>query len=167
MRIDEQRLFSHARPTARERWLCFCRLYRLARKVDEQNNQASNSAVDALRMIGYWNWCAALAERDPPGDRRHYPLFLRREFLRLAKRRRLYGPSLEHYEELLPKDQAIARVFAEERGIELTIDEAADERNRLFRKIRQHMRDCGSPMPEGDGSDVYVHRTLRELRRRS
>lgn len=176
MKITIDRLTSGKPTTLKERWYCFHRLYRLARKADEtafhQSNYdspAGGYAVDTLRMLGYDRWINLL---QCSGDWLEYKSAassqVRRDQLAMDRRLRLYGSRYTTYgdnprrDELLCQDRRLVRRAADKYGKELTLDEAAEERARLCRAIRAEAAKRGAYFPEGPGRDIYVLRWLQK-----
>lgn len=137
------------RPTARDRWGAFWRLYRLCLR---QYGDNSSNAFDALRMLGFGGWIADVRLGGAgPGlvNQRHVPLFLRRRLLDMARRRRLYGNWCREWEDLRPLDQRAARHLAAQ-GVEMTPDEVAEVRAKFVRHVRSKAATLGLPLPESD-----------------
>lgn len=77
------------RPTARDRWYAFYRLYRLAKKPDDLYCWPNNGPMDALRILGFARYVALANDRKQTiGGRGHWPKFLRRKFLAMEQRKR-------------------------------------------------------------------------------
>jgi hypothetical protein len=80
-RVDGQK------PTSRDRWKAFYRLYRITMKHDDLRYASRDrSGLDALRMLNN-DWVARLNETDLLSDG-GMPVFLRKRFVEMAKRRR-------------------------------------------------------------------------------
>jgi hypothetical protein len=151
MAFDLERMcrLNGKRPTARERWTAFYRLWRLARKAERANNLMCE-AVDALRVLGYAKWVALCEDSgDRLGLGNMLPPVLRRRFLEIARKRRLYGQHYEEWDEWRPRDQAVARQMCEQ-GIEYTPDQAAEARKQCTKKIRAYYARIGIQLPESD-----------------
>ncbi|MDE2099641.1 MAG: hypothetical protein KGL39_20480 [Patescibacteria group bacterium] len=175
MKITIERLQSGCGPSARERWHCFYRLFRLARKADEAAFQGSSysctdqAAVDALRLLGYRRWIDLCVGVDQIDYMRiglgpiRYSLGkqLLRHGIAREQRKRLYGMDDEFVDELLPKDQAVRQEIVDLTGRELTVLEAAEERHKVLRRVRRCAANHGIHFPEGPGSDAHVLRRMR------
>jgi hypothetical protein len=137
-RVDGQK------PTAREKWLAFHRLYRLSLGRGVHQDMA---AIDCFRVL-WANWSMLRlceAEENSP-SRTELPAFLRRRLLESDRRRRLHG---RHWE-FLERDQAVARQLCES-GQETTPAEVAAVRCKMIRHVRQKAAELGVTVPADDG----------------
>lgn len=146
--IERMLRFNGKRPTMRDHWRAFYRLYRLATKADGSYN-LNGGAVDCLRVMGYHDWvCLCRADDDMACD--DVPVFLRRRFLEASRRKRLYGKRLENYGEFRSVDQAASRRMAEQHGIEVTPDECGAVRAKVLRLARAKAAELDLRVPESD-----------------
>jgi hypothetical protein len=133
-RVDGQR------PTARERWIAFHRLWRLAQGHGAWQDMA---AVDCFRVIfTNWDGIRLLNSNEDTLSRVSTPSFLRRELLKHDKRKRLGYPDTEQM-------QSIARQLHEQ-GTEMTPDDVAEVRQKVIRKFRDHALRNDIPVPADD-----------------
>lgn len=76
-------------PTIRDRWKAFYRLWRISKKIDDERSWPDHGPMDALRMLGFGRYVAMANGREQEiGGRGHWPVFLRRRFLDMERRKR-------------------------------------------------------------------------------
>lgn len=137
-------------PTARERWYAFWRLYRVA--CHNKDPRTEGDLRDCFRVLflgnrTYAKWVRLTGECVPAvGDRKHLPLFLRKRFLEMDRRKRLYG---EHYE-WMERDKKVAAQMRREDGIEVTPDEVAEVRRKTINLVRRKAAEFGVKVPTDD-----------------
>ena len=149
--FDEERLcrINGKKPTAREQWWAFYRLWRITQKAGMWQSQ---EAVTCFRVF-FQNWgfisCAddgdATNVRDGI-DMAGVPKFLRYKFLDHRRKKRLYG---KHYERM-GQAKMVARKVREEHGIEVTPEECAAVRLKLIKHIRERALADGVTVPQDD-----------------
>ena len=131
--------------TPRERWQAFWQLYRITKKSEKH---PSSGVLDCLIVLGFRD-LLRVAEASPDLLTLRAPVVIRQQFLKTAKKRRLYGQHLEYWDEWRPMDVAACRQLASE-GIEMTPDEVAATRKSAYTKIRQKAAEHGVDMPLDD-----------------
>lgn len=135
-RVDGQK------PTARDRWRAFHRLYRLA---DNHGGYQDCALKEAMMVLFPWRWMQVLdaSESDGLVDRGKLPMFLRKTLLDHARRRRLrkYGGTPE-------RDRAVANKVRNEHGMEVTPEEVAEVRYKLMTLARDVADKLGVRPPE-------------------
>lgn len=146
------RLEGH-KPTAREMWGAFYRLWRLSRKNDLWSD---TSADDAWRVLGFYEELNLCNQDLSTLSRVSYPTVIRRKLLGLDRRRNAHG---QHFE-LLEESRRVAAMLREQ-GIEMTPDEVGISRKEIFAKIRRHFEEKGAALPL---DDVALLRYLRRLK---
>ena len=133
------------KPTARDKWKAFHRLWRLSQGHGAEQDIAAGQAFRVL----FNNWRAILlldTDRcDPLVDRSHVPTFLRKQMLDLYVRRRLYGGHPEWAE----RDKRVANAVRAE-GIEVTPREVAEVRAKVIRLARQRAAEMDVKIPDDD-----------------
>lgn len=144
--IERMLRFNGKKPTPRERWKALYRLFRIANKIDEHRN--THDASDCLRVLGFNSWIAGL--RDARGEAEGYPrsaipLFLRKRFLDMAIRKRLYGKHPEWEE----RDKKVAG-YLHSTGMEVTPREVGEVRQKLLRLAKDKAVECGFDLPNDD-----------------
>jgi hypothetical protein len=144
-RFDELRMcrLDGAKPTARERWIAFSRLYRLTQGHGASQDMAAVECLHVLMPSGRWLRLVQAAEGSP--SRTHAPKFLRRILLNSDRKRRLHGQCFEWLE----ADRHVARQLAE-RGTEMTPDEVGATRGGIFRMARAKAAQLGIALPADD-----------------
>ena len=134
------------KPTARDKWRAFHRLWRLA------HGRGPYQDIDAgicLRVLfGGWRAIQLLdgSESDGLVDRSHVPKFIRRQLLESHRRRRLYAG---HYE-WMERDKAVANTVREAHGIEVTPMEVAEARWKVIRLARDTAAVMDFKLPADD-----------------
>jgi hypothetical protein len=143
------------RPTARERWTAFYRLYRISQGHGVYQDMA---AADCLRVLMPSGRCIALMnEGDRSPSRTHIPVFLRRKLVDADRRRRLYGK----HPEWMGRDKVVAAKVRED-GIEVTPEQVGEVRQKVLRLARQRAAECGIPVPGDDAKLLdLLHDSLR------
>ena len=132
------------KPTARDRWLAFYRLYRLSMGHGAFQDMA---AVDAFRtLFRDWRFIRLLESEERSPSRAHVPRFLRRRLLDMDRRRRLHGDHPEWAE----RDKAVANHVHNEHGMEVTPDEVAAVRRKIITIARQKAAEQGIAVPADD-----------------
>jgi hypothetical protein len=134
------------KPTAREKWQAFHRLWRLAQGHGVYQDA---EAVDCFRVL-FPNWRPIQLlnglESDGLVDRSHMPKFLRKQLLEGHRRQRLYAG---HYE-WMERDKKVANLCREQHGIEVTPDEVAETRRKLIRLARDTAAEMDVKVPADD-----------------
>jgi hypothetical protein len=142
--VERQCHLDGQKPTLRDKWLAFHRLYRLARRG---NPYQAMAAVDCLRtMQKDWSWIRLLEQEVGQLSRVHWPKFLRRRFLDTERRRRLHG----NHPEWRERDKIVANMVREQHGMEVTPDEVAAVRRKLITVARQKAAEVGFAVPSDD-----------------
>ncbi len=109
--------------------------------------------MDALRMLGFGVGVALANDREATvGGRGHWPKFLRRRFVLMDRRKRIYGCGDQ--EELLAMDKACARKLASVDGIEMTPEEVGSHRASICQKFRRYAAEMGMPAPSNDAEII-------------
>ena len=132
------------KPTVRERWTAFYRLWRLAHGHGACQDM---DASDCFRVLFPTPMIHVLDhESEGTLSRVHCPMFLRRRILESERRRRLYG----NHPEWSERDKRVAAKVREEDGMEVTPDEVANVRNKVIRLIRDRALTEGIALPHDD-----------------
>lgn len=157
MRFNQDRALRYRgqKPTARERWGAFYRIYRLARKcsLDPQ-------AILCLDVLGLGKMVQIVECRaDWLKNNNIIPLEARKLGLQARKRRRIYGEHMEKWDFWYPKDQEIARRLSSEQGVEMTPEEVGDVRVQGFSSLRRMARERCIVLPE---DDMDLHEVLKK-----
>lgn len=146
--VPEERLcrLNGKKPTARERWTAFHRLWRIAHGRGAWQDMEAGMCFRVL--TGNWRFIYLLDGRESDGltDRSHIPKFLRRSLLENHRRQRLYAG---HYE-WRDRDKTTARRVRDREGIEVTPLEVAEVRYKLLRSIRARAAEEDLRLPEDD-----------------
>ena len=142
--IDRQCRLNGQKPTLRDKWIAFHRLYRLAMRHGPYQDMA---VVDCFRTLyANWSWLCLLESEEKSPSRAHVPKFLRRRLLEYERRHRLHGDHPEWAE----RDKVVARKVREESGMEVTPDEVAVVRRKLITMAREKAAYLGIPLPSDD-----------------
>ena len=143
------------RPTARDRWQAFSRLWRLAHRHGAYQDMAATECFQVLfpswRSIQLIDGDAS----DHMVNRSHIPAFLRRRLLEGHKKRRLYAG---HYE-WVERDKKVAHLCRDVHGIEVTPAEVAEVRRKVINLARAKAAEMDVRLP-ADDEDVL--RLLKE-----
>lgn len=140
LRIDGKK------PTARDKWRAFSRLWRLANGHGAYQDIAAGEAIRVL----FPNWRMVRLLDDDTGDglvdRSHIPKFLRKRMIEHIRRKRLYGGHPEWRE----RAKVVARLVREKLGREVTPDQVAEVRLRVIGIIRRTASERGVDLPADD-----------------
>jgi hypothetical protein len=139
-RVDGQK------PTARERWTAFHRLWRIAHGRGVWHDMEAGMCFRVL--FGGWRSIHLLDGHESDGlvDRSHIPTFLRKTLLEGHRRQRLYAG---HYE-WRDRDKTVANKVRDEHGIEVTPLEVAEVRYKLLRAVRARAAEDDVKLPADD-----------------
>jgi hypothetical protein len=150
-RLDGQK------PTARDRWKAFHRLWRIANGHGAYQDIQVGESFRVL--FGGWRCVRLLDSEETDGlvDRSKYPKFLRKQLLETARRQRLYAG---HYE-WMDRDKKVANAVREAHGMEVTPDEVAETRRKVIRLARETAARLDYRLP-ADDEDLL--RLLKEKR---
>ena len=147
-----------AKPTVRDRWVAFYRLWRTGHKNDLWHD---SNTVDCFRILfGRSVWIGLMHTDDGValgGCRKDYPLFLRRRLLDGEKRRRLHG----NHPEWAERDKLVANKLRGQ-GMEVLPTEVAEVRRKAIDKIRSVAASKSIPVPEDD--DVLLKQLSRAMK---
>lgn len=138
MRLDGQR------PTAREMWTAFYRLWRIAHGHGAEQDIAAGWCFRVL--FPDWKFIFLIDHNDTDGltNRSHIPTFLRKQLLANHRKQRLYGGGNYDW---IERDKATANKIREKEGIEVTPLEVAEVRWKLMQKAKAAAAECGVPAP--------------------
>lgn len=143
-----------SRPTLRERWVAFHRLFRITKAgANGYRNDDANACLYIL--AAGTGWVSLMNEDCHANGRGDYPPVIRRRLLEGEKRRRLFGPGYRWLDEC----RAVAQHLRGE-GVEVTPEEVAEIRHKIVRIAREKAVKQGFVLP-ADPDDV-----LRMLRSR-
>lgn len=132
------------KPTDREKWTAFYRLYRMTQRG--RNAEACMEAADCLRILmADWSWLLLVQSSGTMLTGPMVPKFLRYKFLEIAKRKRLYGEGYKW----LDRSKLVAMQMHEQ-GIEVTPEEVAETRLKVIRMIRDKANADNIRIPEDD-----------------
>lgn len=143
--FDEERMcrLNGKKPTMRECWTAFYRLYRLSHGHGANQDM---EATDCMRILWKnWSWFRLIETNVPSVSRVGWPVFLRRRFLKMDERRRLHG----QYLEWLERDQSVSRQMCAE-GTEMTPLEVARVRVKTLKMVREKAAEIGCDLPMDD-----------------
>lgn len=145
--FDEIRMLrlNGQRPTARERWKAFHRLYRITRGlgVDETAGDCFHVLLPSGR------WVALVHAEECLSSRVGWPPFLRRRVLAADRRRRLFGPG---YRWLDGCTATAAKLRSQ--GIEATPEQVAEVRLKILRIAREKAYAAGF-VPPADDDELF------------
>ena len=132
------------KPSLRDRWYAFYRLYRLSQGHGACQDMA---AVDALRTLySNWAWIRLIETEERSPSRAHIPVFLRKSLLQNEREQRLYNGHYEWKE----RDKAVAHAVREAHGMEVTPDEVAVIRRKVIDIARARAAEQGINLPHDD-----------------
>ena len=143
------------RPTARDRWRAFSRLWRLAHRHGVYQDMAATECFQVLYADWRYVWLLDEERGDGLVDRSHIPTFLRKRLLAHHKKQRLYAG---HYE-WVERDKKVANLCRDVHGIEVTPTEVAEVRRKVINLARSKAVTLGVRLP-ADDEDVL--RLLKE-----
>ena len=144
----EQRLcrLNGKKPTARDIWRAFHRLWRIARG----HGPFHDMEADLCFRVLFRNWGFIRLMDGPESDgyvnNSRIPKFLRERMLRDRKRRRLYGDHPEWRE----RDKQVARHVRERHGMEVTPEEVAETRRKVIELARAKAAEMDIKLPKDD-----------------
>ena len=153
MPFDTERMcrLNGKKPTARDRWTAFYRLWRLShRKTDSCYLDAE--ATDCFRIL-FADWRPRyLIESlgDTLCSRHKYPTFLRKSLLETARKERLYGEFWGEWEKWQERDKFVAMKVRQEQGIEVLPVEVAEVRRKFINMARAKAAEIGLEVPDDD-----------------
>ena len=143
-KFDTERLcrLNGKKPSARDRWIAFHRLWRLSHGHGATHDM---DASDCFRVLfSSWQGIRLLDHHTPILSRVGWPVFLRKRFLDMDKRRRLgLDNNLEHF-------QKVCRKLRNEKGMEVTPMEVAEVRHKLIKLVREKAFQDGISIPTDD-----------------
>jgi hypothetical protein len=130
--FDERRMLrlDGQKPTRRELWTAFYRLYRIAMGRGAYQDMAAEECFHVLMSGG--RMIALVGAAKSSVSRVTYPTVVRRQLLKSERKRRLHG----RFWEWLDTDKRVARQLCE-RGLETTPIEVAEVRSKVIRMIRE------------------------------
>lgn len=134
------------KPTARDKWRAFYRLWRIAHGHGHKQDEAAEDCYHVL----FPNWRPIrLLKEETSGsliDTSRMPKFLRWKFLEHHRRKRLYGNYYQTWREQDKRTVAKLR----EKGIEITPDEVAETRRKVIQMARAEGMKSGISLPKDD-----------------
>lgn len=138
-----------AKPTPRERWKAFHRLFRLSQGHGPDQDMAAGECFRIL--YGSWRAILLLDDYGPgpdawPMNSTRYPIFLRKRLLENAKRKRLYG----NHPEWKERDKVVARHVRDKHGMEVTPTEVAEVRRKVINLARAKAAELDFTLPKDD-----------------
>lgn len=140
------------KPNARDKWVAFHRLWRLSHRKGD-SCWLDGNATDCFRVL-WADWRPRMLldddREDPLITRRSMPLFLRKRFLELDRKRRLYGECMAEWGRWQERDRRVAAKVRNEQGIEVTPAEVAETRRKVINLARRKAAERGLDLPEDD-----------------
>jgi hypothetical protein len=138
-----ERRIDGKRPTARQKWIAFHRLYRIATNTDGYREHA---ALDCFRvLLPCWDHVNLMEADERSVSRVKFPVCIRRQLLATERRRRIHGPRYEWLE----ADRRVANRLRQE-GREMTPEEVGETRQAAIRAIREKAAEHKIPLPADD-----------------
>ncbi len=151
--LDNYLCSERGRPSLRERWVAFHRLYRLAKAgAGGYHSDAANSCLYIL--AAGTDWTSLMNEDCHVNGRGSYPPVIRRRLLEGERRRRLFGPGYRWLDEC----RAVAQHLRGE-GVEVTPEEVAATRHKIVRIAREKATKQGFVLPADDDAVLRILRT--------
>lgn len=134
------------KPTARDRWTAFYRLWRLAHGHGPYHDMDANMCFRVL--FSDWEPIHLLDALETDGyvDRAHVPTFIRKDSLRIRRKQRLYAG---HYE-WIERDKVVANRLRAEHGMEVTPLEVAETRRKVINEARRIAAEQDFAVPADD-----------------
>lgn len=133
------------RPTAREHWTAFYRLWRIARKA----GAAGTESGECFRVL-FPDWrFIQLLDSDTECqlvNAKRFPPFIRRDFAERRRRKRLYG----NHPEWVARDKIVAQKVRDRHGMEVTPLEVAQTRRKIINMAREKAAEMGVKVPADD-----------------
>lgn len=134
------------KPTARDRWTAFYRLWRIAQGHGAHQDMAADLCFRVL--LSDWRWIRLLDGRESDGlvDRSRVPMFLRKKLLDIHRKQRLYAGHYEWQE----RDKKVAHLVREQHGLEVTPTEVAETRRKVIQLARAKAAEMDYAIPDDD-----------------
>ena len=158
--FDERRLcrLDGLRPTARERWRAFYRLWRIAHGHGVHRDIDAGTCFRVL--FNDWRFIRLIdgSESDGLVDRSRVPTFLRKRLLESHRKQRLYAG---HYE-WMERDKEVSRLVRDRDGIEVTPTEVAEVRRKLIQMARSKAAELDIRLPADDEGVLRLLKKMTE-----
>jgi len=159
--IDRMCRLNGQKPTARDCWVAFYRLYRVGVREEEthQGMLMADGALNCLRVLFGDNRFLRLcrAKEEKLGRVRRWPAFLLRRRLEIERRERLYNGNW-HWQE---RDKVVAaRCHAQ--GLEVTPDQVAEVRRKVLNSARRVALARGIRLPENEDDILHLLNGVEE-----
>jgi hypothetical protein len=148
------------KPTARDRWRAFYRIYRLVKRSEDSHNLmggAKNALIVLDRRFGRW---IAIMESNDRTDSSSWPTFLRKIMLESERRRRIYANG--DYDKLIAMDKQCAVRLRNKEGIEMTPEEVGSHRARLCSIMRAKAAEMDLRVPDDDTDLIQWFNSIKD-----
>lgn len=149
-----------AKPTAREKWAAFHRLWRIANRAAKESYFIEHDMNECFWALGYYRYEKLMRSREdgPPIPLHKVPSVLRRHVMKSRVNERMYGKHPDWKE----RDQQLIRAMRD-KGIETTPEEVHSVRMKLLGIFRQSAIELGIDMPADDATAFdLAMKTIRQ-----